>query len=80
MKIYKEESLRNFAFWSGAADHVKYLTGKEMDIIESTLEGIAPEEGYSETDINDLFWFDEDTIAEWLGYGSFDEIMEREED
>lgn len=29
--------------------------------------------------INNLFWFEEDTIAEWLGYSSFDEIMNRED-
>ena len=33
--------------------------------------------GLSEAEINDLFWFEEDVIAEWLGYESFEEIMER---
>lgn len=33
-----------------------------------------------ETEINDLFWFEEDTIAEWLGYFSFDEIMNRDKE
>lgn len=26
-------------------------------------------------DINDIFWFEEDTIAEWLGYSDFEELM-----
>lgn len=78
MKIYKEESLKNFEFWSGACDRVKYLTDEELDTIESILEECNPE-GMTETEINDFFWFEEDTIAEWLGYSSFDEIMDKED-
>ena len=78
MKIYMEERLRNFEFWSGACDRVKYLTDEELDTIESILEECNPE-GMTETEINDFFWFEEDTIAEWLGYSSFDEIMDKED-
>ncbi len=77
MKIYTEQSLRNFEFWSGAKDTVKYLTLEELDTIEAILEDAYPE-GMDETEINDFFWFEEDTIAEWLGYGSFEEIMNRD--
>lgn len=76
MKIFKEESLTNFNFWSGARDTVKYLTTDELETIESILEDTNPE-GLSETAINDFFWFEEDTIAEWLGYSDFEEIMNR---
>ena len=76
MKIYKEESLRNFNFWCGACDTVNYLTDEELDKIEIILEECNPE-GMEETEINDLFWFEEDNIAEWLGYSSFDEIMDK---
>lgn len=48
MKIYKEESLSNFEFWSGAVDNAKKLTDKEMDQIESILEDLNPD-GMSET-------------------------------
>lgn len=78
MKIYTEKSLRNFEFWSGACDRVKYLTNEELDTIESILEDCNPD-GMTETEINDFFWFEEDTIAEWLGYSNFDEIMEEED-
>lgn len=73
----KEENLRSLEFWSGAADTVKYLTDDEMDTIETRLEDIYPD-GIGETELNDLFWFDDDTIAEWIGYESFEQIMERE--
>lgn len=78
MKIYAEKSLRNFEFWSGAADTVKYLTLEELDTIENILEDSYPD-GMDETEINDFFWFEEDTIAEWLGYNDFEEIMNRED-
>ena len=78
MKIYEEKSLRNFDFWSGAKDTVKYLTADELDTIEAMLEDIYPE-GMEDVQINDFFWFDDDTIAEWLGYNDFEEIMNRED-
>ena len=78
MKLYKDESISNFEFWSGAKDTVKHLTYDEMDTIESILEDLYPE-GISETDLNDIFWFEDDLIAEWLGYDSFEAIMNREE-
>lgn len=78
MKMYKEESLTNFNFWSGAKDTVKYLTQDEIETIESILEDSNPD-GMSETEINDFFWFENDTIAEWLGYSDFEEIMDRED-
>ena len=79
MKIYTEKSLKDFKFWSGAKDTVKYLTEDEINLIESILEDSFPD-GMDETEINDFFWFEEDTIAEWLGYQSFDDIMYREND
>lgn len=75
MKVYSEQSLKDFEFWSGAKETAKYLTAKQMDTVEAVLEDLYPD-GMSETEINDIFWFEEDTIADWLGYDSFDEIME----
>ena len=79
MKIYSEKSLKDFDFWSGAKNTVKYLSEDEINQIETILEDCFPE-GMSETEINDFFWFEDDTIAEWLGYSSFDDIMNREND
>ena len=78
MKIYTEKSLRDFDFWSGARDTVKYLTPSELDQIESILEESYPD-GMDETTINDFFCFEEDTIAEWLGYDSFEDIMKEQD-
>lgn len=76
MKVYKEVNAYNFDFWSGAKDTVKYLTDEEVNMIFDMLEELYPE-GMDETQVNDFFWFEEDTIAEWLGYRSFEEIMDR---
>ena len=66
MKIYKEESLRNFEFWSGAKENANALTSVQLDEVETILEDLYPE-GMDETQINDLFWFEFDTVKEWLG-------------
>ena len=66
MKIYSEKSLRNFEFWSGAKENANELTGAQLDEVETILEDLYPE-GMDETQINDLFWFDFDTVKEWLG-------------
>lgn len=73
MKIYKEDSLHNFEFWSGARDRAEVLTYEQMEQVENILEELYPD-GADETEINDLFWFEEDTIAEWLGFENFEKL------
>ena len=76
MKYYVEESLRNFQFWSGARENAAELTMEQLDELESILEDIYPD-GMSDTEINDLMWFEFDLIKEWLG---IDDDEEEEED
>lgn len=78
MKIYKEESLRNFEFWSGAKDRAARLTLEQLDQVERILEGCYPE-GISGTEVNDLFWFDFDAVCEWLDIPGEDELCELEQ-
>lgn len=68
MKYYVENSLSNFHFWSGAEDRAAMLTDDQFEVVEQNMEECAPEGGWSDTAINDLFWFEFDTIAQWLGY------------
>lgn len=75
MKIYEEKNLSDFEFWSGGEDTARVLTSEQMDEIETNLEELYPE-GIEDTCLNDLFWFEDDTIAEWLGFDSF-EALER---
>lgn len=74
MKIYKEVDASNFEFWSGAKDTVKYLTKDEIDTIFDMLDDTG--DGMDETEVNDFFWFEDDTIADWLGWPDFETLME----
>lgn len=65
MKIFKEESLRYFDFWSGAKENAKELSGEQLDNIEFILEDLYPD-GIDATTLNDMMWFEFDTIKEWL--------------
>ena len=78
MKIYKDIPLTRFEFWAGGKDTVEELTDSELELIERILKHIYPE-GLSAGELNNMFWFERDLIAEWLGYESFEEIMERDE-
>lgn len=75
MTIIKEERLENFEFWSGARYLADKLTCKEFDVIEELLEELYPD-GMEETEVNDFFWFDGDTIAQALGYEDEDDLLE----
>ena len=81
MRIYgmsdRDIPLTQFEFWAGGKDTVEELTDSELEQIEQILEEIYPE-GLSEGELNDIFWFERDLIAEWLGYENFDEIIERD--
>lgn len=72
MKIYTEQSLANFEFWSGAKDTAERIweeKGSEgFDQLEAILEDVYPD-GIDETELNDLLWFDAETVYEWLGIG-----------
>lgn len=78
IKIVSEIALEDFDFWSGA----KYVAGKlfhdDFVQIEDYLNEIYPD-GMTETDVNDFFWFEDDTIAEILGYDSWEDLEEKRE-
>lgn len=69
MRFIKEESLANFEFWSGAKDRAELLTYSELQELDSFVEELfeGREEPPTETEINDLFWFDFGIICEHLG-------------
>ena len=73
MKITSEISLRDFEGWSGAADTLNTLTDEQKDALEANLEELYPD-GMDETGLNDLLWFEEDAIAEWLGFVDWEDL------
>lgn len=74
MKITTELDLQNFEFWSGAKDHS--FTRSELEQVESILEDIYPD-GMEDTQVNDLFWFQEEDICDWLGIDFEDDYLNR---
>lgn len=76
MKYFVEESLRDFNFWSGGKDRAELLTDEQFDMVEQMMEEIEPAEGWTDTAINDFFWFEFDTIAQWLGYADKEHLEE----
>jgi hypothetical protein len=66
MRIYSDESLRNFRFWSGAVCRAEQLTDEQLDAIERELEMIYPD-GMSDTELNDLFWFEFEWVVGLIG-------------
>lgn len=68
MKIYKDESLSSFEFWSGAISNAEEFTLEELDRIGDELEALDCEgNGYDETQINDLMWFEPEYLASLIG-------------
>lgn len=67
MKIYRDESLSNFEFWSGAVSNAEEFTLEELDQIGEELQVIDNGDGYEETQINDMMWFEPECLASLIG-------------
>ena len=68
MKTFNENTnLVNFDAWSGAVETKKAIidAGKSNDF-DDLIEELYPDE-LSETQLNDILWFEEDWIFEMLG-------------
>jgi hypothetical protein len=77
MRVYNDNlTLSNFDAWSGAKDTKETIiqAGKERDF-EYLIEELYPD-GITDTQLNDLLWFDSEWIFESLG---IDEESEEEE-
>lgn len=77
MKIIDDVELREFTFQSPQAkETVKYLTYSELDRIQQILEDAYPD-GMTDSNLEDIFGFERDTIANWIGYDNFDQVVDR---
>lgn len=74
MTITYELDLDSFKAWSGAVDTLDRVRreGKCAEL-EAILEDTYPE-GMTETELNDLLWFDSESVYEWLGMRSETQI------
>ena len=67
MKITSEISLKNFKAWSGAKDTLnKLIELDKCDELEFILDDLYPD-GLTDTQLNDILWFDDEWIYEILG-------------
>ena len=75
MKTFNENTtLVNFDAWSGAVDTKERIIQEgKADEFDNLIDELYPD-GLSETQLNDILWFEEDWIFEMLG------ISDEEED
>ena len=69
MRIYKEiTSLYDFEPWSGAVETYNKLikAGKEEEFVDQ-LEQVFAGQDVSDTDINDMLWFESEACYELVG-------------
>lgn len=80
MKITKEINLSGFQPWSGAVDTYNLIVEADKeDAFDSLIEDLYPE-GLSETELNDLLWFDSDWLLESLDIAEEEEDEDEDED
>lgn len=66
MIITMEMDLNNFEFWSGAKETFRIIEENDkVDECQQLLEELYPN-GMSDTQLNDLFWFDDEWLFEML--------------
>ena len=68
-----EKPLSQFEFWSGAKQRTDHLTTEQLDQLDYMIPDILGEKP-TDTAINDLFWFEEDYIAQLLGFKNWDAL------
>lgn len=67
MKIISQTTLRNFKAWSGAEDTLKTILDSGQDEqFDSMIQELYPD-GLTETELNDILWFEDEWIFEQLG-------------
>ena len=75
-----ENSLENFPAWSGAVHTLDVLIEKDLcDTVEVCLVDVLGEYP-TDTEINDMLWFETDAIAEWCGFSSWEALENGEEE
>lgn len=80
MTIKSDISLEKFQAWSGAVSTLNRVINEgKCSQLEFMLEEMYPD-GMTDTQLNDLLWYDSDTVFEWLDIRTYDQIKEELED
>lgn len=73
MKTFKELSISDFNAWSGAIEtRNTIIENNKEDEFDSLIDELYPD-GISETQLNDILWFEEDWLFETLGINTDEE-------
>ncbi len=67
MEITFDIHLQNFEFWGGAKTFVEKLTLEELNELEYTIGDFFTDKQPTETEINDIFWFQDEMLCELIG-------------
>lgn len=52
--------------WGGARERVSRMTYAELTSIEEMLQDVLQDEPMEITELNDFFWFEENTWLDWI--------------
>lgn len=75
--LYKEMSIFDFEPWSGAVNTYERLEREgKLDELDSLLPDMFSKDDVEETELNDLLWFEPDTVYELVGLPTESEIRE----
>ena len=76
MTITYDLDLNSFNAWSGAVDTLDRIQREgKCEELENILEDLFSD-GMTETQLNDLLWFDSEQVYEWLGIRSETKVRE----
>lgn len=81
MTIVHELSVWDYEPWSGAVDTYERICKEgKLDLLAQVLDDVyCDRETMTDTELNDLLWFESDSVYEWLGMQTDDEIEEAKE-
>ncbi len=80
MTITYELDLNRFEAWSGAKETLERIQREgKCEELENILEELYPD-GMTETELNDLLWFEPETVYEWLEIRSEGQIEKEVEE
>ena len=80
MKIVSDINIVDFKAWSGGKNTLdRVIKEGKCDVLESVLEDLYPN-GMTDTQLNNLLWFNNETVYEWFDIRSETTIRNELED
>lgn len=82
MTIIHELSVWDYEPWSGAVDTYERICKEgKLDLLAQILDDLyCDRETITDTELNDLLWFEPDSVYEWLGMQTDEEIEEEKQE